>query len=115
MRANLRCGKRDITCRPWRSVAVLFEPRPGLAALRNPALLARPGYAIPGVPVRLDVRPGQSSPDLNTIIFSICISAMVWGMPPTPIPDWRRPAKGIQSTRKAVKSLTMTAEASSRR
>ncbi len=29
----------------------------------------------------------QSSPERNTIIFSICMSAMVWGMPPTPIPD----------------------------
>ena len=31
-----------------------------------------------------------------------------------PYPDWRRPANGIQSVRKAVWSLIMTADASSR-
>ena len=30
---------------------------------------------------------------------------MVWGLPPTPSPDSRNPAKGIQSTRKAVWSF----------
>jgi hypothetical protein len=36
----------------------------------------------------------------------------VCGMPPTPRPDCRSPANGIQSTRNAVWSLTITAEAS---
>ena len=57
----------------------------------------------------------QSSWERITTSFSICMSSIVYGMPPTPKPDSRKPAKGIQSTRKAVWSLTMTAEAFRRR
>ena len=86
---------------------------------------------------------GSTASDLNTTIFSWVISSMVGPMPPTPRPDCRRPANGIlewhrghvasdcvvsrhviqtalalghrsyQSTRKAVWSLIMTADASS--
>ena len=65
----------------------------------------------------LDVRacPNYSSFERITTSFLICMSSIVWGIPPTPRPDSLRPAKGIQSTRKAGWSLTITAEASSRR
>ena len=49
-----------------------------------------------------------------TIIFCTCISCIEYGMPPTPWPETRRPANGIQSTRNAVWSLTITADASRR-
>ena len=42
-----------------------------------------------------------SSRELIAIIFSICMSRKLYGIPPTPRPDSRTPAKGIQSTRNA--------------
>ena len=58
--------------------------------------------------------PSAQSACLKTSIFSSDISSIVGRIPPMPYPDWRRPANGIQSARKAVWSLIMTAEASSR-
>ena len=47
----------------------------------------------------------------RTMSFSWLISCALYAIPPMPTPESPRPPKGIQSTRKAVWSLTITAVA----
>jgi hypothetical protein len=52
--------------------------------------------------------PNQRNLLFTTISFSRVISCMEYGIPPKPSPEASRPPNGIQSTRKAVWSLTIT-------
>ena len=59
-------------------------------------------YSLPVCRSEDPVSVGHSCGECMTISLSIRMSGKVWGIPPTPGPDSIKPAKGIQSTRKAV-------------